>query len=55
MEDDAWVGRFVPEGEPSDVKVIVAEFATAKQAAEAFGDLGRWSEKKNRLDSARGG
>jgi hypothetical protein len=49
MEDE-WVAKFVPEGEPSDIKVVIAEFATAKLAKDAFEDLARWSEKpgKNR-------
>jgi hypothetical protein len=49
MEDEL-SAKFVPEGEPSDIKIIVAEFASAKQAVAAFEDLTRWSAKpgKNR-------
>ena len=47
MKDDA---KFVPEGKPSDIKMVVAEFATANLAKDAFEDLARWSQKpgKNR-------
>jgi hypothetical protein len=47
---DEWSAKFVPEGEPSDIKIIVAEFATEKLAVKAFEDLTRWSQKpgKNR-------
>jgi hypothetical protein len=31
---DEWSAKFVPEGEPSDIKMVIAEFATAKQATE---------------------
>jgi hypothetical protein len=40
-----WYGKFVPEGEPSDIKMVIAEFATAKLAEKAFEDLTRWSQK----------
>jgi hypothetical protein len=47
---DEWSARFVPEGEPSDIKMVIAEFATARLAKDAFEDLAQWSEKpgKNR-------
>jgi hypothetical protein len=50
IEAEEWSAKFVPEGESSDIKIIVAEFATEKLAVKAFEDLARWSQKpgKNR-------
>jgi len=47
---DAWQAKLVPEGEPSEIKMVIAEFASAKEAEKAFTDLARWSQKpaKNR-------
>jgi hypothetical protein len=37
--------KFVGEDQPSDIKMVIAEFATAKLAKDALEDLARWSQK----------
>ena len=40
--------RFVPDGEPSDIRFVISEFATATQALGALEDLHRWAEKRDK-------